>query len=91
MHPRLDGTQEGGANTSPAAERMRRHRQRRQKGLTCLTVELRLTEVDALISRNLLAGDDRGDCGKVREALYRFLDSALGGSMGAQLRVTCLL
>ena len=29
---------------SPAAERMRRHRERRRDGLRCLTIELRETE-----------------------------------------------
>jgi hypothetical protein len=33
---------------SPAAERMRRHRQRRRDGLICLTIELRKSEVDGL-------------------------------------------
>jgi hypothetical protein len=36
---------------SPAAERMRRHRDRRRDGLRCLTIELRETERDALIRR----------------------------------------
>ena len=39
---------------SPAAERMRRHRQRRRDGLRCLNVELRETEIDTLIGRRLL-------------------------------------
>jgi hypothetical protein len=38
---------------SPAAERMRRHRQRRRDGLRCLTVELRDREIDELIRRGL--------------------------------------
>ncbi len=81
MQPQMDGAPQSGVKVSSAAERMRRYRQRRQKGLTCLTVELRSTEIDALVRRNLLAGDDRRDCGKVREALYRFLDRTLAGSM----------
>src|SRR5689334_8978504 len=33
---------------SAAAERMRRHRDRRRQGLRCLTIELRETEIEAL-------------------------------------------
>ena len=34
---------------SAAAERMRRHRQRRRDGLRCLTVEVRESEIDTLV------------------------------------------
>jgi hypothetical protein len=34
---------------SPAAARMRLHRDRRRRGLRCLTIELRETEIDVLI------------------------------------------
>src|SRR5215813_9433922 len=37
-----------------AAERMRRHRQRRRDGPRCLVIELRETEIDALIRKGLL-------------------------------------
>jgi hypothetical protein len=37
------------ATRSPAAQRMRRHRERRRDGLRCLTIELRETEMDALV------------------------------------------
>jgi hypothetical protein len=63
---------------SPAAERMRRHRNRRRKGLHCLTVELRETEIEALISKGLLARDCQHDRSSLRKALYAFLDNALG-------------
>ena len=39
---------------SPAAECMRLHRERRRRGLRCLVIELRETEVDALIRGGLL-------------------------------------
>jgi len=39
---------------SPAAERMRLYRERRRRGLRCLVIELRETEVDALIRGGLL-------------------------------------
>src|SRR5271167_5025708 len=46
---------------SPAAERMRRHRERRRDGLRCLVIELRETEIDALIRRGLLNNETRND------------------------------
>jgi hypothetical protein len=62
---------------SPAAERMRLHRERRRKGLRCLTVELRETEIDGLISRGLLEQGAKGDARAIRKALYRFLSATL--------------
>ena len=40
---------------SPAAERMRLHRERRYLGLRCLMIELRETEIEALIGKGLPA------------------------------------
>ena len=62
----------------PAAERMRRHRQRRRDGLRCLLIELRETEIDVLIKNGLLPPERRDDCESVQSALYAFLDRALG-------------
>jgi hypothetical protein len=66
------------ASRSPAAERMRRQRQRRRDGLRCLMIELRETEIDALIRNGLLPPEKRHDCESVQSALYAFLDDALG-------------
>jgi hypothetical protein len=66
------------ATSTAAAERMRRHRQRRRDGLRCLMIELRETEIDALISNGLLAAEKRQDYDSVQSALYAFLDDALG-------------
>jgi len=63
---------------SAAAERMRRHRQRRRDGLRCLIIELREMEVDVLIRKGLLAVENRQDYASVQSALYAFLDNALG-------------
>jgi len=49
-----------------AAERMRRHRQRRRDGLRCFMIELRETEVDALIRKGLLAAEKRDDYDSVQ-------------------------
>ena len=62
---------------SAAGKRMRLHRKRRRLGLRCLTIELRETEIDVLIRRNLLQADARHDVFAIRKALYRHLDSSL--------------
>jgi hypothetical protein len=63
---------------SAAALRMRRHRERRRDGLRCMTIELRETEVTALIRRRFLAENARKD----RRAVL----SADAGDMGRLLR-----
>ena len=55
---------------SAAAERMRRHRERRRDGLRCLTIELRETEIDALVRMRLLEKERRNDANAIIEALY---------------------
>ncbi len=68
---------EPGHRLSLVAERMRRHRERRREGLRCLMIELRVTEIDALIRRGLLNGETRNDPGAIIDALYAFLDDTL--------------
>jgi hypothetical protein len=63
---------------SPAAERMRLHRERRQQGLRCLTIELRETEIEALICNGFLRLETRNDPSAVTKALYAHLDGTLG-------------
>jgi hypothetical protein len=62
---------------SAAAERMRRHRQRRRDGFRCLNVELHETEIDTLIRKGLLKQETRNDPYAVSEALYAHLDNTL--------------
>ena len=62
---------------STAAERMRRHRQRRRRNLRCVMVELREREIDALIHRTGLPPDDRADHAAIRKVLYGFFDYPL--------------
>ena len=62
---------------SAAALRMRRHRERRRDGLRCVTIELRETEVSALIRKGLLSDDARNDLKAVKRAFYGFLDRTL--------------
>jgi hypothetical protein len=62
---------------SPAAERMRLHRERRQQGLRCLTIEVRETEIDALIRNGFLNREMRNNQFAIRDALHSFLDETL--------------
>jgi hypothetical protein len=65
------------APCSAAAERMRRHRERRREGLRCLTIELRETEINALTRRGFLKADARNDLYAIEMALYEFLERTL--------------
>jgi hypothetical protein len=65
---------------SLAAERMRRHRQRRRDGVRCLVIELRETEIDALISKGLLKPEMRNDTSAIIDALYGHLDRTIASS-----------
>jgi SOS response regulatory protein OraA/RecX len=62
---------------SAAAQRMRRHRQRRRDGVRSLQIELRETEVDALIESGFLEERSRDDPNAVIRALYKFFDDIL--------------
>ena len=62
---------------SAAAERMRLHRERRRQGLRCLTIELRETEIDALVRMGLLRPQTRNDANAIIKALYMHFDRAL--------------
>jgi hypothetical protein len=59
---------------------MRLHRKRRRQGLRCLTIELRETEIDALIGKGLLDSEMRHDLRAVCAALYTHLDQTLGST-----------
>jgi hypothetical protein len=65
------------AEPSPAAERMRRHRQRRRADVLWLGLELRRSEVDALVRKGLLLEESRRDPYAVMQALYAFLEREL--------------
>jgi len=65
------------ATRSAAAERMRRHRERRQMGLRCVTLQVRDGEIEELIRRGLLRADMRNEVYEIREALYAHLDRTL--------------
>ena len=61
-----------------AAKRMRLHRDRRRRGLRCLMIELRETDVDALIRGGLLEHKTRNDRNAVLKALYHHFNRTLG-------------
>ena len=65
------------ASPTPAAERMRRHRERRREGMRCLWVELHETEIDALVQRGLLRAETRNDQNAIADALYDHLERTL--------------
>ena len=65
------------AELTPAAMRMRLYRDRRRKELRCVTIELRETEIEALIRKGILAREMRNDTIAIREALYAHFDRTL--------------
>ena len=60
---------------SDAARRMRLYRERRRRGLSCIKVQLRRTEVDALIARGLLEPAERQDRSVLAAALHQYLNA----------------
>jgi hypothetical protein len=64
-----------------ATERMRRSRDRRRKGLRCYTLQIRDSEIEALIGRGLLSPGYQTDRGAVVNAMHKFLDHAFGWSV----------
>jgi hypothetical protein len=62
---------------TPTAIRMRLHRARSSAGLRCLMLEVRETEIAALIRNGLLRADSQNDDRAVRDAFYSLLDRSL--------------
>jgi hypothetical protein len=60
-----------------AAERMRRSRERKRKGLRCYTLEIRDREIEALVRHGWLPAGERENASAVVQALYGFLDRSL--------------
>jgi hypothetical protein len=63
---------------SPAADRMRLYRERRRKGLRCIMIQLRETEIDVLVRKGLLDRGRRDDPRAIVQALHVYLDRTLG-------------
>jgi hypothetical protein len=66
---------DGMSPVSPAAEGMRRYRERRRRGLSCIKVQLWRSEVDGLIASGLLKPAEQQDRGVLAAALHRYLDA----------------
>jgi hypothetical protein len=77
MNGPLSNRPADGAALSAGARRMARHRNRRRKGLRCITIEIFETEINALMRRELLAPNNRTDITAIRKALHAWLDDAL--------------
>jgi len=56
---------------------MARLRRRKREGLQCVTILVRETELDVLVRRGRLSGQDRADPAAIRKALHGFLDDNL--------------
>jgi len=63
---------------SAGAERMRRHRSRKRKGLRCVIVQLCEVEIDVLISKKLLPAYARNDPYALGDAVHKHFDRTLG-------------
>jgi hypothetical protein len=73
---------------SASAERMRRFRERRRRGLSCIKVQLRRSEVDALSACGFLGATDRENRSATRndEKVTRHLPGAAGEARGGETR-----
>jgi len=60
-----------------SAERVRRHRERRRRGQITVAVDVRQSEVRALVACGLLARDAQGDRDQISGALGKLLDRVL--------------
>ena len=59
---------------SLGAERMRRYRERRRRGVSCVTIQLFEAEISGLVERGLLEPTQRHDKAAIARAMGRFLD-----------------
>jgi hypothetical protein len=62
---------------SPAAERMRRYRERKHDGRRCVTLEILELEIDALVEKGLLGRETRNDPIEIADALYKLIEATL--------------
>jgi hypothetical protein len=62
---------------TPVAERMRRYRKRRRRGMRCVRVEVNLAEVEALIRKGYLNDETRNDRYALTFAVGSFIYDAL--------------
>ena len=64
-------------STTPAsrssAARMTRHRERRRQGTRCVTVDVSQSELDALVVRGYLSGEERDSGAALKKAVEAVL------------------
>jgi hypothetical protein len=71
-------TQPVAAPTSRSpAQRMRAHRERRRLGLRVVAVQVFESELDALVTKGLLAPETRNDARAIIKALHRHFEQTL--------------
>jgi hypothetical protein len=68
---------ESTASPTAPALRMRRHRERRRKGLRSITLQVHDLEIDALIRKGLLTAETRNSVREITMAFYKFFDLKL--------------
>jgi len=64
-------------SSAPAAERMRRYRKRRRRGIRCLRIQIHVSEIDALIRKKYLDQQSRDDLKAVEYAIRTVVLDAL--------------
>jgi hypothetical protein len=62
---------------SSGALRQQIYRQRKKRGLQCIQVEIRQSEIQTLVNRGLLAATDVSSAEAIRMALYTHFDRTL--------------
>jgi hypothetical protein len=62
---------------SPAAERMRLHRNRRRQGMRCVQVSLHVTKIEAIIRMGYLEDRDCEDPAALETAINTFISDAV--------------
>ena len=64
-------------SSAPVAERMRRYRKRRRRGMRCLRIQIHVSEIDALIRKKYLDQQSRDDLKAVEYAIRTAVLAAL--------------
>jgi hypothetical protein len=78
----INGADDSAAQTSgwaplTAAERMARFRERQKAGMRCLTLEIRNSEIAALVRRGLLDSNKSNDRAAIKAAIYVLFEQTL--------------
>ncbi len=67
---------------SSSAERTRRYRERKRQGVICVApVPVYELDIDALVAQGRLKPEDKGDTGKISEAVEYLIDDWTKGKL----------